>query len=124
MPYSGIQRGTEGVDPVRVTISVTGEAPVACSASLAHWYSQDLGSIGPDATLVVTLWHDPITGETSLLNASEDRMPVEAIWCGVADRFRDTRTRLPLAFEAGKTAPQLGYVCSPAPAGRMSCVEG
>ena len=47
-----------------------GPVPIACGASLAHWYSLDLGEAGPGETVAATLWFDPSNGETFLLNAS------------------------------------------------------
>jgi hypothetical protein len=107
VPYSGIVRGTEGADPVEV--SVTNETGVSldCQAALAHWYSDELGRIAPGGELTLTLWLDRQTGVLNLLNTIGDRMPVEAVWCA-----NDTaRTRLTLPMAAGTSQVAFRFSC-------------
>ena len=88
VPYSGIIHGTEGADPVAISIINGTDVSIDCRAALAHWYSEELGGILPDNQLTLTLWHDSETGVLNLMNATNDRMPVEAIWCATTGSFR------------------------------------
>jgi hypothetical protein len=58
----------------------------------------------------VTLWHDPETGELSLLNATEDRMPVERIACGTEGAPHAAPLSLP--FRAGPAPARLARRCA------------
>lgn len=118
MPYSGIVRGTEGAERVMLEIANAGTSEITCSASLAHWYSAELGAAMPGAAVWVVLWHDPHTGAINLLNATRDRMPVEAIWCRGAG---DGRTRIALPFEAGAAPSRLRRTCRDDPDGGLDC---
>ncbi|WP_163025745.1 hypothetical protein [Chachezhania antarctica] len=121
VPYSGIVRGTEGVTPVELVIENAGPGPILCQASLAHWYSDDLGEAPAAGVLSVTLWHDPETGSLVLLNAHRDRMPVEAVTCRAPDATRWTRLALPFAAGEGParivrrcaTGADAALVCGP-----------
>lgn len=107
MPYSGIIHGTEGADPVALAITNATGGALECGASLAHWYSQDLGTVAPGVSLALTLWHDSGTGVLNLMNATDDRMPVEAVWCAT-----DTaRTRLDLPMTTGEAEARLHFTC-------------
>lgn len=107
MPYSGIINGTEGADPVRISVLNQTGVPLDCTAALAHWYSDELGHIAPGDALTLTLWHDAGTGVLNLMNTSRDRMPVEALWC-----FTDAgRTRLPLQIAAGRMDATQNFAC-------------
>lgn len=122
-PYANIERGTDGLSRVILTIENATDGAIRCTASLAHWYSQPLGAIGPDESIDMPLWHDPQTGTLSLLNDGEDRMPVEAISCGPADNADVTRTRLPLPFTRGDLPGALRRVCVDYPDGPLSCPD-
>lgn len=122
VPYSNIDRGTEGVSPMALTIVNSAEGPISCKASLAHWYSSELGTAAPDDTIDVMLWHDPLIGELSLLNALEDRMPLEAIWCGRQGRINETRSRIALPFTAGQAQSTLHQACTDGQDGRLICL--
>ena len=112
VPYSGIIRGTHGAVPVVVKLINHTDQLLNCQAALAHWYSADLGNIVVGETLEITLWHDPKTGVINLLNASQDRMPVEALWCGVSQNLRDTRSRLDLPMQTGPAEPEMEFECT------------
>ncbi|MEQ8479764.1 MAG: hypothetical protein RIC18_03830 [Hoeflea sp.] len=117
MPYSGIIHGTDGADPVELFIANATGGAVECKAALAHWYSDDLGQVAPGDELKVTLWHDRETGVLNLMNATDDRMPVEAVWCsnGAA------RTRLSLPIASGKSDATLRYSCQADGEAGLSC---
>lgn len=111
VPYSGIVQGTEGADPVVLSLTNETGQTMACSAALAHWYSQDLGEAAPGVSLGVTLWHDPQTGVLNLMNATDSRMPVEAIWCATAGDVSATRTRIALPFSEGSAPAEISAIC-------------
>jgi len=111
VPYSGIVTGTTGADPVTVTVRNAAGARIVCSAALAHWYSQDLGTADSGGMIEVNLWHDPETGVVSLLNPGRDRMPVEAVFCGLAGSAHATRGRIPVPQAAGEVPRHLSVTC-------------
>ena len=124
-PYEGIARGTEGVVAVPLAIRNEGPEAMVCAASLAHWYTETLGTVGPGETLRLTFWHDAATGSLALLNAVEDRMPVEAVRCGPPGTPHAARIALP--FRAGAAPAEIARRCGPAPvdgAFRCEAVEG
>jgi hypothetical protein len=107
VPYSGIIHGTDGADPVKISVVNDAVVPLVCEAALAHWYSDELGRVSPGEELTLTLWHDQKTGVFNLMNATDDRMPVEALWCA-SDAGR---TRLTLPIASGKAEATLRYSC-------------
>jgi hypothetical protein len=121
VPYSGIIRGTEGAERVELRVANASSGPMACVASLAHWYSERLGEAAAGAMLGVVLWHDPETGVLNLMNATDDRMPVEAIWCGRAGAVHATRDRIALPFAAGPAPEAIARVCRDGADGRLAC---
>ncbi len=121
IPYGDIERGTEGVTEVTLSVENNAASVVRCSASLAHWYSMDLGDVGPGATLKVSLWHNPATGSLDLLNAARDRMPIEAIWCGHRQLAGRTRTRVHLPHSMGEATGGLSYTCAAVQTGGLKC---
>ncbi|WP_180898253.1 hypothetical protein [Martelella soudanensis] len=102
-------------------ISVTNEtgSSLDCRAALAHWYSDELGRIEPGDRLMLTLWHDDKTGVLNLMNATDDRMPVEAIWCA----SDSARARLDLPMTAGKEAATLRFSCRTGDGSGLNCVS-
>jgi hypothetical protein len=121
VPYSGIIRGTEGAVAVALTLRNGTSGDIRCQAALAHWYSVDLVGIAAGGSLGVALWHDPATGRLDLLNPLQDRMPVEAIWCGKTGHVHDTRARVALPFLIGTSPTALDRVCSEGVGGRLAC---
>lgn len=117
MPYSGIIHGTEGADPVEITVTNDTGVALNCEAALAHWYSDKLGQVSPGEELTLTLWHDPETGVFNLMNATDDRMPVEALWCA----SEAGRTRLTLPIASGKAEATLRYSCHAGEGAGLSC---
>jgi len=91
-----VDRGTENLERVPIEIHNTGSATLACTAELAHWYSEAVATVAAGSAATVDLWFAPQTGTFALLNQSEDNMPVEALWCGIAGRAYETRTALRL----------------------------
>ncbi|MEB8386595.1 hypothetical protein OO012_05075 [Rhodobacteraceae bacterium KMM 6894] len=117
VPYSGIIHGTDGADPVEVSIMNATGGPLDCRAALAHWYSDELGRIVADGQLTLTFWHDSETGVLNLMNATNDRMPVEAVWCAT-----DTaRTRLDLPMTTGQAEAKLHFTCEAVDGANLTC---
>lgn len=123
IPYSNLQRGTEGVNAVPVEIRNDGDGPLRCSASLAHWYSAPVGDAETQGTVRFELWHNPETGVFNLLNELEDRMPVEAIWCGRPPRTHATRSMVRLDYRAGETPASIRHICTDGSDSRVVCRE-
>lgn len=115
-----VERGMEGLAKIPFEARNDGAEPIACGVSLAHWYSLDLGEAAPGAVINATLYVDPETGEVFLLNASEDRMAVESLWCGIAGRSWATRNAIALDRRAGDVPAPIRLVCA-AEGGRLIC---
>ena len=123
VPYSGIIHGTEGANPLEISIANETDTPLDCRAALAHWYSDELGRIAPGQQLTLALWHDSKTGVLNLMHATDARMPVEAIWCA-SDTAR-ARLDLPMKtgpMAAGKATASLHFSCKSGDASGLSCV--
>jgi len=123
VPHSGIAKGTKGAERVVLEIANQTTGDMFCTASLAHWYSVELGTTPPGGTVETALWQEPETGALNLLNVSGHRMPIEAIWCRLADAAREARSRIPLPYRAGATPARLFRICRDAPDGLFGCTE-
>ena len=121
VPYSGIENGTDGVAPVDMQLRNGADGEMVCTVSFAHWYSTDLGPVAPGAVIAATLWHDGETGTLSMLNATRDRMPVEAITCGLKDHLGATRKTVALPIRSGATPEAVARRCVQARNGRLDC---
>lgn len=106
-----LERGRAGLEELPVHIHNIGEENLSCGASLAHWYSERLGTVGAGKTLSATLFVKPETGAVFLLNASQDRMPVERLWCGLEGRSWETRREISFERRAGTTAAPVDLDC-------------
>jgi hypothetical protein len=124
VPYSGIETGTEGQVEIALSVQNLGTAPITCTAQLAHWYSTPLGEAEVGSTIIAVIWHDPADGTLALLNAGQDRMPIEAIWCAPTDAPNEARTRISLPVQAAPL-PEGSIIraCRINPAGGLSCAE-
>lgn len=58
-------RGTAGLAPVPVEIRNETSLPIACAASIAHWYSAELGRAGPGETLALPSGRTPRPARSS-----------------------------------------------------------
>lgn len=106
-----LERGRAGLVEVPVRVHNGGATALACEANLAHWYSERLGGVAPGETLTTTLFVKPETGAVFLLNASEDRMPVERLWCGLDGRSWETRAEISLERKADTVVSAVGLDC-------------
>ena len=120
-PACAAGHGTEGLTERAFQAENHGDGRIACGAAIAHWYSVDLGQAGPGASVSARLWFDPAGGAVYLLNDKQDRLPVEALWCGEAGRSWATRSMIDLPRHAGPVAMTAIVVgCAPAD-GRLDC---
>ncbi len=108
-----IARGAEGATAIPFSAMNGGPGRIACSAAIAHWYSLDLGEAEPGEAVRATLWFDPATGEVSVLNELQVRMPVQALWCGLAGHSWATRSAVSLARRAGAAPGAIELTCAP-----------
>ena len=108
-----VVRGSQGLVAIPFTAENFGSGALVCSAALAHWYSLDLGRAGPGGSVEGTLWYDRADGNLFLLNASQDRMPVQALWCGSAGQAWTTGTRVPLERRARSVPLPIHLTCRP-----------
>jgi hypothetical protein len=90
---------------------------IVCSAELAHWYSVEFGTAASSESVQATLWYDPRSGATFVLNALEDRMPIQALWCGLAGHAWATRAAIELPQRAGTAPTPLRLICTQAGGG-------
>lgn len=110
-----LERGANGLSEISVTMKNASETPIACGATLAHWYSQPIGTVQPGADLRATLWQNQQTGAVYLLNQLEDRMPVERLWCGVAGKSWETRSEITFERRAGVRVESIVMTCASQP---------
>ncbi|MEW5421693.1 hypothetical protein HNS03_07220 [Amorphus sp. 3PC139-8] len=91
-----VRRGTDGLVHAPIELANDGTRALSCTAQLAHWYSEAVAEVPAGASRSIDLWFDPATASFVRLNALEDNMPVEALWCGAAGKAYETRAALPL----------------------------
>ncbi|HEX4765342.1 MAG TPA: hypothetical protein VH414_03600 [Lichenihabitans sp.] len=115
-----VARGTQGLIAIAFSAENEGDGILVCSAALAHWYSLDLGRAGPGRRIEGTLWYDRADGNLFLLNASQDRMPVQALWCGSPGQAWTTGTRVPLDRRIGEVPKPIRLACAPQ-GGNLAC---
>jgi hypothetical protein len=115
-----VARGTAGLVALPFAAKNGSPSRIVCSAALAHWYSIEFGSAARDETVRATLWYDPRSGATFVLNAGEDRMPIQALWCGLDGHAWETRAVVALPQRAGVAPPPLNLTCTP-DGGGLAC---
>ena len=114
--------GTAGLDRVSFQALNRSDAAIACEASIAHWYSAEIGRAAPGETVAADLWSDPASGAVYLLNAGQDRMPVQVLFCGIEGKAASTRSDILLARRAGAAEPAIDLACDGAtPDGKLAC---
>jgi hypothetical protein len=101
---------------ISVEVKNRTDHPIACAAQLAHWFSADLGVAAPGDALRIDFTSDPATGTVFIRNVGGERMPVEAVWCGVEGRVWETRYQLDLAGAEGRRV-----ACEAGAEGRLFC---
>jgi hypothetical protein len=114
LPAFAAGQGHDGLTERMFRAENRGDGRIACGAAIAHWYSVDLGQAGPGGSVSARLWFDPADGAVYLLNDKQDRLPVEALWCGVAGRSWATRSPIDLPRHAGPVAaaPAIAVDCA------------
>ncbi|TIO10349.1 hypothetical protein [Mesorhizobium sp.] len=114
-----VRTGTDGLDPVPLTISNAGREALSCNADFAHWYSATIASAAPGKSARVELWFDPETGTYTILNDKRENLPVERLWCGLASQVYATRVQIALD-RASAAKGHLAVTCSSAD-DRLAC---
>ncbi|MCR9139540.1 MAG: hypothetical protein NXI27_26320 [Alphaproteobacteria bacterium] len=107
-----VRKGTAGLSPVPLDLTNASEASLLCIGELAHWYSTEVARIETGTTARVDLWFDPKSGTYTLLNDSEENMPLEALWCGRAGRAYETRGRILLDRSPDRVPDALDLACT------------
>ncbi|MFK4771658.1 hypothetical protein [Rhizobium sp. ZW T2_16] len=118
-----LERGRAGLDEIPLSFANAGTEAMSCGATLAHWYSQPIGTAAPSGVVTGTLWLQRDTGTVFLLNEIEDRMPVERLWCGKDGASWSTRSEIPLERIKGKVVAPIRMACAPGP-DRLDCRPG
>lgn len=117
-----VQRGTAGLSAVPFTVANQSDQAIVCAAATAHWYSIEIGKAQPKTELVAKLWSKPATGEVFALNAHEDHMPIQTLWCGLAGADVSTRSEIRLERKIGAPEPAISLTCATDPAAhRLVC---
>ncbi|RUU98858.1 MAG: hypothetical protein EOQ98_11760 [Mesorhizobium sp.] len=114
-----VRTGTDGLDPVPLTISNAGREALSCNADFAHWYSATIATAAPGKSARVELWFDPKTGTFAILNDKRENLPVERLWCGLAGHAYTSRVQIALD-RASAAKGQVAVTCGSAD-GRLAC---
>ena len=112
--------GSTGLIHVPVEVANASGEAMSCTLQLAHWYSINLGTTAPGDNALIDLWFDTSSATYLVLNDSQENMPVEAAWCGLAGRAYETRSEIALRRHAGNN-PVASKISCTAPGGRLSC---
>lgn len=115
-----VARGADGLVALPFAAKNVSPGRIVCSAALAHWYSVEFGTAASGESVQTTIWYDPQTGEAFVLNALEDRMPIQTLWCGFAGNAWATRAAIALPHRAGVTPSPLRLTCAP-DGGGLAC---
>ena len=102
---------------LEITVTNTGDTPLACNAALAHWFSEDLGEIAPGAELAISFGYDLPSGTIFRLNERGDEMAVERVWCGQSGASWASRAEVTLPREAGTAPAPIRLDCAATGAG-------
>ncbi|NPD16363.1 hypothetical protein HOY34_14280 [Xinfangfangia sp. D13-10-4-6] len=101
---------------LEIRVANSSDSTLECGASLAHWFSKDLGRIAPQQAphheLTIRFGYDLASGTVYERNETGDEMPVLQLWCGLAGQAWATRSDIPLPRVAGKAPAAQGYDCS------------
>jgi hypothetical protein len=119
MPLADARAG-EALVPVALDVANASAEAIGCRAAIAHWFSAEVGAAGPGGAVAATLWVDPASGTVHLINAAGDAMPVESLWCGIADATWRTRSLLPLPRDA-RAGDRLSLTCRDTATGSLAC---
>lgn len=106
-----LERGRVGLDEIPLAVTNAGNEALSCGATLAHWYSQPIGTVAPGGVMKSSLWLQRETGAVFLLNQLEDRMPVERLWCGKDGQSWATRSEIPLQRRRGEAVGTIAVTC-------------
>jgi hypothetical protein len=118
-----IERGRIGLDEIPLAVTNDGKEAISCGATLAHWYSQPIGTVAPGAVMNSRVWLQRETGAVFLLNDLEDRMPVERLWCGKDGQSWATRSEIKLERRRGEMMGPIAVTCA-AIEGQFGCHPG
>ena len=112
--------GTEGLRPTPVVIRNAGLKAISCTAEYAHWYSSEIGTAKAGKELIAKLWFESATGTYVMLNAAQENLPVEKLWCGIDGNAYLTRAVVPLQRNAGASFSGRTVTCA-TDSGRARC---
>jgi hypothetical protein len=110
-----IERGRAGLEEIALSVTNSGAESISCGATLAHWYSQPIGTVAPGAVITSKLWLQRESGAVFILNDLEDRMPVERLWCGKDGESWGTRSEIPLERRKGESVTAIRLDCAAGP---------
>ncbi|OYR11392.1 hypothetical protein [Brucella thiophenivorans] len=95
-----------------ITIENSGKTPLVCSASIAHWFSADLGEVTPGASRSFSFGVDVKSGKVFQLNSVGDEMAVQRVWCGHKGNDWATRAEIPMERRAGVSPKPVRLRCA------------
>lgn len=95
-----------------ITVENSGKSALVCSASIAHWFSADLGEIGPGASRSFSFGVDVKSGNVFQLNTVGNKMAVQRIWCGQKGNDWVTRAEIPMERRAGVNPEPIRLRCA------------
>ncbi|WP_421851012.1 hypothetical protein [Oricola sp.] len=96
---------------LEITVKNSGRDALDCNASIAHWFSEDIGRIAPGESLSFSFGYALESGTIFRLNDVGDEMAVERIWCGKAGEDWATRAEIAIDRRAGKLPGPVSLSC-------------
>ena len=82
--------------PVALTVENASPIAMECHAIAGHWYGFDFTAVAPGGLVTLRLMYDRASGMVAMLNARDQPVPLEYVYCGhVGDAWR-TRAVLPM----------------------------
>lgn len=110
--------------PVMLSLTNTGVAPLRCLLRFGHWVDRDLGEITPAGSVAVAMTQAATDGALYVMrNDGQRKMMIETIQCALPDRWMETVGQLDFATVRTMRARSIQASCA-APAagtGRVAC---
>lgn len=94
-----------------ISVENSGKTALVCSASIAHWFSADLGEVSPGTSRSFSFGVDVKTGNVFQLNTVGVEMAVQRIWCGLKGNDWATRAEIPMERRAGISPEPIRLRC-------------
>lgn len=111
-PLPAPAAGPGPMTAVELTLVNETARPLRCVAVLAHFMSEELGSVGPGAEREIALRREPASGLLALSPRDGRDVPLENLQCGLAGDWQASVGELPLGTLRDDPAQAFRAACA------------